>query len=480
MTTSSQVRVRFSPSPSGLGLHIGGARTCLFNWAWAKKTGGKLLVRIEDSDISRSTVESRKAILDALRWLGLDWQEGVDVGGEHAPYVQSERKGIYLEYANKLIEEGKAYRCYCSDEELTEAREEWTKNNPKVGFKYPGTCRNKPYDSSRPYAIRLVAKRDGTTEFTDTIFGKITTPNIENQDWIIIRADGLPLYNFSCVLDDAIMGITLAARGGDHLANTIPQLLMYEALGFMPPVFGHMPLIRGKDNEKLSKRHASVGVLEYRDQGYHPGALLNYLARLGWSKGDNEVFSMEKFIELFDWSGCTKKDSKWDPVKLAAINYAHLKSETLVPTDEYIRHLNPFLVQRGLIDLNPDYVRSLIPLIRPKAHTYIEAADMIDPFLRSTPQMNPEAQDKFLTDPTIKSKLASFSKFLDGISIDDWKVPSLTEYSSEWMLAEKTTIKELGQSIRVALVGRTQSPELFATMAALGKSTTIERLKQCQ
>jgi glutamyl-tRNA synthetase len=471
---SKQVRVRFAPSPSG-SLHIGGARTALFNWAWAKKNGGKLIVRVEDTDAERSIPESKQIILDSLRWLGLDWQEGVEVGGDCGPYQQSERKDIYLRYAEKLIAEGKAYRCYCTEDDLAKARDEWKQHNPKIGFKYPGTCRNKPNNSGVPHVIRLVATREGTTEFVDHIFGKVSTPNIENQDWVIIRTDGLPLYNYGAVLDDALMGITLVARGADHLQNTIPQLLMYQALGFEPPEFCHMPLIRGQDNEKLSKRHASVAVFEYRDQGFAPSALLNYLSRLGWSKGNAEVFSLKEFADdLFDWTGCGKNDGKWDPAKLAAINYAHLKSPVLVPDDEYLRLLDPFLLARGFTNLDKNRVKSLIPVIRDRAKTLVDAAAELDPFLRKDITVDPPAKEKFLTAEN-KAKLVAFSQFLSGL--DTWGVETLKERSTNWMTENGTSLKEIGQAVRVAVVGRTSSPELFATMAALGKETTLARLK---
>lgn len=472
-TPDSQVRVRFSPSPTGLCLHIGGARTTLFNWAWAKKTGGRMLLRVEDTDAARSTEASKQVILDSLRWLGLDWQEGVDVGGDCGPYVQSERKHIYRELADKLIAEEKAYRCYCSDVELTEAREQWTRDNPKVGFKYPGTCKGKPLDDTRPYVIRLVAKTEGTTTFDDLVFGRITTPNVENQDWVIIRTDGLPLYNFGCVADDALMGITLAARGADHLQNTIPQMLMYEALGFTPPTWVHMPLIRGKDNEKLSKRNASVGVFEYRDQGYAPSALLNYLARLGWSKGDAEVFSMDEFVEMFDWSNCVRKDSKWDPAKLAAINTAHLRSERLVPDAEYAAHTLPFIQKLGLTATTAQLL-PLIPLIRPRAKTFVEAAWEMEPFLQPTVTPDQAATERFLTNPN-RLHMANLAASLADLKV--WSQTGIAEYVNGFLGGWNLTIRDLGQPIRVALMGRTTSPELFATMAALGKETVLTRLK---
>lgn len=468
-----EIRVRFAPSPSG-SLHIGGLRTALFNWAWAKKhPGSTFIVRIENTDAERSTPESQQIILDSLRWAGIDWNEGVEVGGNYGPYVQSERLDIYKYYAEKLISEGKAYRCYCTEDDLRAAREEWAKHNPKVGFKYPGTCKNKPYDISRPHVIRLVATTEGTTEFHDKAYRKISTPNIENQDWVIMRTDGLPLYNWGCVIDDALMKITLVARGADHLANTLPQLLMYKALGFEPPEFCHLGLIRGKNNEKLSKRHASVAVFEYRDQGFSPNALLNYLARLGWGYGNAEVFSISEFIGMFDWSGCGKKDGKWDSAKLAAIQFAHLKNESLTSDEQYAHHVLPFLYARGIDDVNHRRVENAIHIIRHKSKTFIEAANELDPMFRKDIVVDPIAIEKFIT-PSAKEFLRKYETFLN--SIINWNENYLRDGTLSWLAANGFALKDIGQSIRVSVVGRANSPEIFAVMGALGKETTLQRI----
>lgn len=470
---TKQIRVRFAPSPSG-SLHIGGLRTALFNWAWAKKNNATFIVRVENTDAERSTPESQKIILDSLRWAGIDWNEGVEVGGDYGPYIQSERVDIYKHYAEKLISEGKAYRCYCTEDDLKAAREAWVKHNPKVGFKYPGTCKGKPYDAGKPHVIRLIATTEGTTEFTDKAYGKISTPNIENQDWVIMRTDGLPLYNWGCVLDDALMKVSLVGRGADHLANTVPQLLMYKALGFEPPEFCHLGLIRGKNNEKLSKRHASVAVFEYRDQGFSPSALLNYLARLGWGHGNAEVFSISEFIEMFDWSGCGKKDGKWDSDKLAAIQHEHLKQEKLTSNEEYAHRTLPFLYARGVEDVNHRRVEEVVSLIRHKCKTFIEAANELDPILRKDISMDPAAVEKFIT-PTSKQLLASFLDHL--VSLDMlWCENYLRTATTTWLTLVGSTMKDIGQPLRVCLTGRANSPELFAVMGALGRGTTLQRI----
>jgi glutamyl-tRNA synthetase len=469
---NKNVRTRFCPSPSG-SLHIGGGRTAMYNWAYAKKHNGTFVVRIEDTDAERSTPESKQIILDSLRWLGLDWNEGVDVGGKYGPYVQSERKDIYKFYAEKLISEGKAYRCYCTETDLKNARDEWVKNNPKVGFKYPGTCKNKPQDPNRPHVVRFVAKREGTTEFVDKAYGKNCTPNSENQDWVIIRPDGLPLYNFGCVIDDALMKITICARGFDHFQNTICQKLMYDALGFEPPEFCHLGLIRGKDGEKLSKRHASVSVFEYRDNGFTPGALLNYLAKVGWGKGNAELFSMNEFVDMFDWSGCGNTDGKWDILKLNAIQYAHLKSQTLTSDEEYAHRVIPFLIKNGLTDINPKQVESVIPLVRTRSKTLIEAANELDPIFRKDIVVDKAAVEKLLTND-IKLTLANYRSWMHDLYT--WSESSVKDATQAFIAINKLTLKDIGQPLRVCLTGRTNSPELFQVMAALGKDTTLTRI----
>ncbi|MBM4362645.1 MAG: glutamate--tRNA ligase, partial [Deltaproteobacteria bacterium] len=282
-------RVRFAPSPSGY-LHIGGARTALFNWLWARSQGGSFLLRIEDTDQERSSLDSVRAVLDALRWLGLDWDEGPEVGGPHGSYFQSERRAQYREHAERLIAEGKAYRCDLTREELDQLRADFKAKNPKGEWVYRGPLRE-DVDPSRPHVIRFRTPRDGATDFRDRVFGPVSTPHSEIGDFVLMRSDGFPLYNFAAVVDDHAMGITLVGRGRDHLGNTPQQILIYRALGWEPPEFAHLPLMLSASGEKLSKRNASVAVQDYRERGYTPMGVLNYLCRFGWSHGDQELFS---------------------------------------------------------------------------------------------------------------------------------------------------------------------------------------------
>ena len=467
----SQTRLRYGPSPSG-DQHIAGLRTALYNWAIAKQSEGKFIIRIEDTDADRSSPKSIKAILDALRWAGLDWNEGAECGGDYGPYFQSQRIDIYQCYANKLIESGRAYRCYCTDDEIATKREAWTKANPKIGFKYDRHCLNRKDRPNLPFVVRFLAKTDGITSFKDRVYGKVNTPNCEASDWIIIRSDGQSMFTFAGVIDDHLMGITTVSRGVDHLQNTPIQLQFYEALNWTPPEFCHLGLIRGKDNEKLSKRNASVGVFQYRDQGYSPSAILNYIARLGWSKGNAEVFSPEEFVEMFSWDGCINHDSKFDPDKFAAINYAHLKSDRLTPTPLYAQYTKPFLLKLGL-DVPLEQIERAVPIIRSRAKTFVEAASMLDCFFRSEPTIDPVAASQFLT-ATTKPKLQGVYKLL--AATEQWDEITLKTNINSWLAGMKMPMSEIGQPMRVAITGKTQSPDLFAVMNVLGKTTTLERL----
>ncbi|MFI5306701.1 MAG: glutamate--tRNA ligase, partial [Polyangiales bacterium] len=284
------VRVRFAPSPTGM-LHLGSARTALYNWLWARQRGGSFVLRIEDTDQERSTESAVQVIFDSMRWLGLDWDEGPLVGGPHAPYFQMQRLPVYREFAEKLIAKGAAYRCYCTAEDLKRAREAHkAKTGSEHGFRYPGTCRDRTDEPDLPYVVRIKMPAQGTIGWDDLIKGRLEFPCESQQDAVLVRNNGVPLYNLGVAVDDITMGITLVARGDDHVVNTPQQILIYQALGEPLPQLAHMPMILGKGGEKLSKRDAAVAVLDYRDQGYLPDALINYLARLGWSHGDQEIF----------------------------------------------------------------------------------------------------------------------------------------------------------------------------------------------
>jgi glutamyl-tRNA synthetase len=465
-------RVRFAPSPTGY-LHIGGVRTALFNWLWAKKIGGTFILRIEDTDQERSTQESVGVILDSLRWLGLSWDEGPGVGGPHGPYTQMERLAIYKEQADRLVAAGKAYRCYCTKEELDAQRAALKARDPKAQFRYPGTCRNRTDTPALPSVVRLKVPESGTIRYVDKVFGEVVTPNAAQQDFVLLRSDGVPLYNFGAVVDDATMGITLVARGRDHMVNTPPQILIYEALGQPAPAFAHLPMMLAANGEKLSKRHGAVSVTEYRDQGYSPRAVLNYLARFGWSHGDQEVFSLEELALAFDWEGCNRSDGKFDAKKFLAINHEHLKTLRLTSDAEYAERALPFLQKRGLETTRPA-VEAVVPLIRERATTFADAADRLDFVFREPPELDTAAVTKLLV-PASAPRLRDLAAVIE--KVEPWTAPALEAAVNAWVPGTGLPMKDIAQPARVALTGRAASPGLFDVIAVLGKERALRRLR---
>jgi glutamyl-tRNA synthetase len=472
---ASPTRLRFAPSPTGY-LHIGGVRTALFNWLWARKTSGKFILRIEDTDQVRSTPESKQVILDSLRWLGIDWDEGPEVGGPHGPYEQMQRLALYTEFANKLIAGGKAYRCYCSKEELDAAREALKQREPKAQFKYPGTCRTRTDTPDKPFVVRYRADTAGEVVYTDKVFGEIKTPNKELQDFVLLRGDGVPLYNFGAVVDDVTMGITMVARGRDHMINTPPQILLYQALSAQVPEFAHLPMMLNQAGAKLSKRDGAVGVFEYRDLGYTPAAVLNYLVRFGWSHGDQEVFSKEELIAAFSWEHCGRADGKFDPKKFGAIQHEHLKSERLVPSAEYVERVLPFLSVRGIPQVAPDAVSNALYTIRERATTLVDAADKLDYYFREPFVMDEKAAAKFLV-PEAAAHLTSYVTALLTIAASDWSEAALDAATQAFLERQGIEIKHLAQAARVALTGRSATPGLYQVLAVLGRERSLARLR---
>lgn len=465
-------RLRFAPSPSGY-LHIGGARTALFNWLWCKSQGGTFVLRVEDTDQDRSSLESVSAILGSLRWLGLDWDEGPEVGGPHGSYFQSERKHLYREAAESLISAGKAYRCYCTKEELDRQREALKAQNPKAAFVYPGTCRERKDPPDLPYVVRFKTPREGSTDFVDKVFGEIRTPNAAQQDFVLVRTDGFPLYNLGAVVDDHAMGITLVARGRDHIGNTPPQILLYRAFGWEPPDFAHLPLMMNARGEKLSKRDAAVGVQDYKDRGYTAMGVLNYLVRFGWSFGDQEIFSRAELIQHFDWERVNKSDGKFDEKKFSDVAFEHLKRDDLTSLDEYEAWVRPFLAKRELVDVPSEPLRAGIPTIRPRAKTLAEAAAALDFYVRDEPVFDADAQKKFLT-PESGPRLTALAAAL--AEVNPWQATALEERAKRFAEEQSLTLKDFAQAARVAVTGRGASPPLFEVMVVLGRTRSLERL----
>jgi glutamyl-tRNA synthetase len=468
----TDVRVRFAPSPTGY-LHIGGARTALFNWLWARKHGGVFVLRIEDTDRERSTEESVRVVLESMKWLGLDWDEGPGVGGAHGPYTQMERLDVYRAYADRMIASGHAYRCYATKDDIQAAREKWqAETGQKEGFRFQSPWRDETRVIDRPHVVRLRARMEGSIGWDDLVKGRVEYPCSEQQDVILLRSDGVPLYNFGAAVDDITMGITVVGRGDDHLINTPIQIQIYEALGARLPDMAHLPMILGPDGSKLSKRHAAVGVLEWRDKGYLPDAVLNYLARLGWSHGDQEIFTRAELIEKFDWAHCGKTGSKYDAKKFEYVEAEHLR---MLSNEELARRAVPFVEARGLRATAADpRLVGAIEHVKLRATTLADIADGVDYFLRDVPVMDEKAKKKFLT-PAFAENLRAYAERVRAT--EPFTVEALDRATHAWMEEKGLGFKEYAQSARVALTGRTASPGLFEVMAILGKDTTVARLE---
>jgi glutamyl-tRNA synthetase len=385
-----------------------------------------------------------------------------------------ERLAVYKEHAERLIREKKAYRCHCTKEELDAQRAALKVRDPKAQFKYPGTCRSRTDQPDLPYVVRFRAPETGSVRYVDKVFGEVTTPNAAQQDFVLVRSDGVPLYNFGAVVDDMTMDITLVARGRDHMINTPPQILLYEAFGRPAPAFAHLPMMLAQSGEKLSKRHGAVSVGEYRDLGYAPQAVLNYLARFGWSHGDQEVFSIDELVAAFDWEGCNRSDGKFDPKKFLTIDEEHLKSERLIPTGEYVERLLPFLVKQGLSGLSPGRVAEAVPLVRTRAKTFADAAQRLDFVFREKLDLTGPPATKYLvaaSAATLRSNAAVLS------TVSHWTTESVKAATEAWLKQSNLELKNVAQPLRVALTGSDASPGLYEVEAVLGKDETLARLR---
>jgi glutamyl-tRNA synthetase len=457
----SQLRVRFAPSPTGY-LHIGGARTALFNFLLARKEQGKFILRIEDTDVARSTQTSVDAILQAMDWLGLSYDEG--------PIYQSDRFDLYRAKVQELVAAGKAYRCYCTPEELEARREAAMKSGGKP--KYDRTClhrQDQPDD--RPYAIRFLVP-DGETAFVDRIKGTISFQNEELDDLIIQRSDNTPTYNFVVVVDDAEMGMTLVLRGDDHVNNTPRQILLYQALGYVVPEFAHVPMILGADKTRLSKRHGATSVMEYRVMGFLPEALVNYLARLGWSCGDEEIFSLTELVEKFSLDNVGRSAGVFNQEKLLWLNSHYIKTGDPQRLAELLK---PFLGQKGLhTESGPDLV-GVVKSLQERAATLVEMADGAAFYFVEQVDFDEKAREKFLT----REQQGLFAGLLEALG----QCPEFTETELEQALArvmDQTALKfgKVAQPLRVALTGGTASPSIYEVLRVLGKERSLQRISR--
>jgi len=462
----TQVRVRFAPSPTGF-LHIGGVRTALFNWLYARQQSGIFILRIEDTDQSRSTDESIQAIVVGMKWVGLDWDEG--------PYRQTERMDLYRSHAMKLFDQGQAYWCVCKAEELEARRKEAEAKG--LSPRYDGRCRNLGIaNPSGDAALRFKAPQEGQTVVDDLIKGKIVFENNVLDDLIIMRSNGYPTYNFSVVVDDALMHITHVVRGDDHLTNTPRQVPIFQALGYPVPRFGHLPMILGSDKARLSKRHGATSIMAYKDMGYLPDALVNYLVRLGWSHGDQEVFTRSELIEKFSWKNVQTSAAVFNPEKLLWMNAEYIK---MSQPREVAEALVPLLQQTGLKDevatVSDEWLAQLVVLVKERAKTLVEMVDWVRPYFGQAVAFDEDAAKKFLT-PAIApvlQKLASRFEALSTFSKQTWELSFKALVEEEGM-----KMGQLAQPVRVALTGRTASPGLFEVMEVLGRDRTLFRLRK--
>lgn len=429
----STTRVRFAPSPTG-ALHIGGAHTALFNWLWARHSGGAFILRIEDTDLIRSTEEHESTILQGLSWLGLEWDEGPGVGGVHGPYRQSERREIYLQHAQELVNSGLAYR-----------------DGEAIIFSVP---------------------RGVKVAFDDVVYGHIEMASDTLKDIVLIKSDGFPTYNYAVVVDDHAMEITHVVRGEDHISNTPKQILIYQALGWEIPIFAHLPMILGKDKKKLSKRHGATSVYEYRDMGYHPDALFNYFALLGWNPGDDrEIFTREEAIDMFDLARVTKKAAIFDMGKLNHVNQAHI---AMMSPLERARHTIPFWEGAGLRpgSRSEQWLAEVLDLLEGRGQTFRELAEYTDYFLAfETVKRRYAGED---INEGRKETLRGF--FSAMLSFPTWKPEELEVMAKAWCIEKGMKMKDVAMPLRWALTGRKVSPGIFHVAAFLGRDEVRKRL----
>ena len=462
----SEIRVRFAPSPTG-PLHIGGARTALFNFLFARHQKGKFILRIEDTDRERSTKESEKNILEGLKWLGLNWDEDLQ--------YQSHFEKDHKKAGEKLLKEGKAYHCYCTPKELEVMRNQQQKKGEKP--RYDGRCRNltsPPADKKDVSpVVRFKAPKEGAIEINDLIRGKITVQAKELDDLILIRSNGTPTYNLGVVVDDASMKISHVIRGDDHLNNTPKQLLLYQALGLEIPIFAHLPMILGPDGKKLSKRHEVPSVLTYREQGYLPQALINYLVRLGWSHGDQEIFSMQEMIENFSLKQVGSSAAMINPEKLLWLNGHYIKSAS---DKELWQLVKPFLQSKKAKGLEDDK-RSLtiMALLKERSKSLEEMIALALPYFISEVEFDPQAVKKFLQTHT-KNMLKEIVNRFENVP--DWNKEDLKKEVEAIAKEHQLKMVNVAQPLRVCLTGTSVSPGIYDVLEILGKKRSLERIQK--
>jgi glutamyl-tRNA synthetase len=453
-------RTRFAPSPTGF-LHVGGVRTALFSWLYAKHHQGEFILRIEDTDQERSTQESVHAILEGMAWLGLDYDEG--------PFYQTQRYDRYKQIAQQFLDEGKAYRCECSKERLEALRQ--TQLNAKEKPRYDGHCRTKNLPASdKPFVIRFKNPQEGRVSFTDEVYGEIHVANSELDDLILIRSDGHPTYNFAVVIDDMDMKITHVIRGDDHINNTPRQINLFQALNAAIPVFAHLPMILGEDGKRLSKRHGAVSVLQFKELGVLPHALLNYLVRLGWSHGDQELFSLEEMIASFDLKHVSRGVSSFNYEKLYWLNQHYQKND---PVDEVAKALAWHFEQAGVDLAQGPKLSDLIPIQAERCKTLVELCQMSLYFFRDEIDYDESAVKKHLR-PVILEPLTALYECLK--TIPTWEKDTLHECINDISAQFDMNMSKIAQPLRVAVTGSSMSPPIDMTLYLLGRERTLMRL----
>mgnify|MGYP001441878570 CR=1 FL=1 len=455
-------RVRFAPSPTG-DLHVGSVRAALYNWLYARRHGGTFILRIEDTDRERSTDASTRAILEGMRWLGMEPDEG--------PFFQSARTELYTRRLDELLASGGAYRCWCTKEELDAKRAEAERE--KRLYRYDGTCRGRSHGPSpdAPFVVRARLPQDGEVVIDDVVKGRVVLQNAQFDDLVLARQDGSPVYNFTVVVDDIDMRITHVIRGDDHLNNTPKQVHLFRLLGAATPVFAHLPMVHGPDGKKLSKRHGAASILAFRDMGYLPETMLSFLARLGWSHGDQEEFSVEELQRLFDLDAVQAGAGVFDHTKLEWLNGRRIRE--LAP-DALLAHARPFVAAEH-IDPDAAWVARAIPAVQPRARTLVELAQGLTMFADRGPvAYEPAAAEKFLT-PDARALLGELADAL--APVEPFDAAHVEAAFDAFLETRALKMKHVGQPCRVALVGGTVSPSLYDVMSILGRDVTLARLR---
>ncbi|MCF7926350.1 MAG: glutamate--tRNA ligase [Candidatus Izimaplasma sp.] len=468
------VRVRYAPSPTG-HLHIGNARTALFNYLFARKNDGSFIVRIEDTDTKRNVKTGIESQLKYLKWLGIDWDESINKDGGYGPYSQLERLDIYEKYAQELLDRGLAYKCYCTKEELKQEREA-LKERGEDKLHYSRKCLYRTDEPDLPYTIRFKVPKDTYYSFNDMVKGKVTFKSEDVGDWVMVKQNGIPTYNFACAIDDHLMAITHVLRGEDHITNTPKQLMIYNAFNWDKPRFGHMTLIVNEDNKKLSKRdHSIIQFIEqYQTLGYLPDALFNFISLLGWSpKGNKEILSKEQLINLFDDKQLSNSPAKFDQDKLAFINNRYIKK---LSDEEAVELCMPHLTKAGLTNTySEEWIENLVKVFKDRLSFGAEITALYDEFFNQEFTLDDE-QETLLKEPGVKETLEVFKRLLE--ELDEFNANTIKPLINQTGKEANAKGKMLYMPLRVATTAQMHGPDLPKVLALLGKDTVINRLNQ--